>query len=217
MNPEFKSNKMQWFFKEVAKWGQKNYSDYPWRDTSNPIHQLLVEILLQRTRAEQVIPVFRNIEKTLSTIDDFLSLEYHDFESMLSTLGLRWRITYLLRLFETLQMQYSGLIPLDYDILTSLPGVGPYTASAFLSLHQNIRKPIIDANIVRLYGRFFGFSFNGETRRKKWLHHLADDLTPQKDFKHYNYAILDLSRVLCKRRPICMDCPLQSKCSELTR
>ena len=216
MNPEFDPNTRQWFYLEVAKWGENNYSDYPWRDSSNPIHQLLAEILLQRTRAEQVIPVFRYIERTFTSINDFLRLEYHDIESILSTLGLRWRIPYILKLFETLQNQFNGSIPLDYDLLTSLPSVGPYTASAFLSLHQNTRKPIIDSNIVRLYGRFFGFSYDGETRRKKWLYRLADDLTPQKDFKQYNYAILDLSRILCKRTPICRDCPLKSKCSELT-
>ena len=45
--------------------------------------------------------------------------------------------------------------------LLKLPGVGEYIASAFRSFHFGKREFIIDSNVVRLYGRFYGWRNTG--------------------------------------------------------
>ncbi|MBQ2644295.1 hypothetical protein IJG14_01815 [bacterium] len=103
-------------------------------------------------------------------------------------------------------------VPESKEELIKLPGVGEYVASAYLSLHQNKRAVIIDSNVVRLYGRFFGFETDGETRRKKWFIDLANKLTPKRNFYLYNYSLLDFPRNICTQKPNCTKCILKLKC-----
>ena len=102
----------------------------------------------------------------------------------------------------------NGRVPDDYRTLTEVPGVGPYAAAAYLSLHTGKRAPIIDSNVVRLYGRFFGFDTGPETRRNKALIQLAERITPKRKFKEFNYALIDLTRAICGPRPDHDICPL---------
>ncbi len=103
-------------------------------------------------------------------------------------------------------------MPTNYEGFLKVPGIGDYVASALLSLHMNSRAMLIDSNIVRLYGRFSGFEFDNETRRKKWLKNLADQTTPKRGVKSFNYAVLDYSRLVCAPKPNCMNCILIKQC-----
>ena len=93
-----------------------------------------------------------------------------------------------------------------------LPGIGDYTSSAFISFHLNKRELLIDSNIVRLYGRYFGIKTNAESRRDIVIRSLADKLTPKRNFTTYNYAVLDFAMNVCKSRPDCTNCELRRKC-----
>ena len=94
-----------------------------------------------------------------------------------------------------------------------LPGVGGYVAAATAALHGGNRAAIVDSNIVRLLCRLTGNTYGGETRRKRWLLDLADQLTPEVEFRAYGYAAIDLSMTVCRpRQPSCPDCPLVDLC-----
>lgn len=195
-----------YFQKKIKNVGKKLYSPYAWRMTHNRFHALTAEILLQRTNADQVLPVYLDFIKKYKTPQQFLNSP----ENIFVTLGLNWRY----KIFINLCTEAAKLkeIPVNKDSLLILPGVGEYVASAMRSLHYNKREYIIDSNIVRLYGRFLGFKTDGETRRKKWFIELADRLTPSRSFKSYNYGLLDFTRIICKRKPACKACLLIKKC-----
>jgi A/G-specific adenine glycosylase len=103
-------------------------------------------------------------------------------------------------------------IPDDRSGLLTVPGIGDYITSAVLSFHLRGRDVLIDSNIVRLYGRFFGFSFNNETRKKKWLLNLAESITPSRNVREFNYAILDFAMKVCAMEPKCQACELFRRC-----
>jgi len=211
---------VRFFMKRIIAWGRFNYESLPWRSKGKPIHRLIAEILLQRTRAEQVIPTYENLIACYKDIRDLRLLPEEQIQWIIAPLGLHWRAPLLHRMIGMVVDDYRGEVPDDFNELISLPGVGPYAASAYLSLHRGIRVPIIDSNAVRVYGRFFGFAFDSETRRQVWLLELADRLTPRKTFREYNYALLDFGRTVCRRTPLCTKCPLTGRCalaSELSR
>jgi A/G-specific adenine glycosylase len=201
-----------WFQERIIKWGLHNIDIFPWRETNEPVLQLTAEVLLQRTRAEQVVAVFNDISQSYWNIEKLSSLSLDEIRELIHRLGLHWRAKKLYELFSVISHAYNGCVPLEYDSLIELPGIGPYSASAFLSLHQGIRKPIIDSNVVRVYGRFFGFEYGAETRRKKWLHQLANELTPKVRFCAYNYALIDFARKVCTRSPSHRKCPIRKHC-----
>ena len=203
---------IKYFKQRILRWTYKNPHRYPWRYTRIKFQALIAEILLQRTKAEQVIPIYRKFVKAYPSPDRLAASSISRIKTIIAPLGLRWRARKIKELTDVLMDRYSGKIPLHFNELMSLPGVGPYAASAYLSLHHNKRALLIDSNIVRLYGRFFGFKIHAETRRKKALMNLIDLITPQHSCRQFNYAVLDLGRNICRPKPLCLICPVSIKC-----
>jgi A/G-specific adenine glycosylase len=184
-----------------------NYQDYPWRRPKELWHGLIAEILLQRTRAKNVVPVYLNIISHYKTLQELSSAPLSEIEEAIFPLGLAWRAPLIKELGSVLA-QNEGIITPDFQFLKNLPGVGNYVASAWLSFHGGIRSTLIDANVVRFICRLTGNSMDGETRRKKWLIDYAKMLTPHDEWKTYNYAILDFTMLICSKSPKCSICPL---------
>lgn len=202
--------------KALMEWGHNNYAVFPWRSTRNPFHALVAEIMLQRTKAEQVVPVYNLFTSRYSTPHEASSEEPLRILKLLEPLGLNWRNKKILELIRELD-QKGGKIPTAFKDLIKLPGVGPYAASAYLSFHLETRAPIIDSNAVRLWSRIFGIKKDGEMRRKKQFLILVEKITPRKKFQAFNYAVLDHTRLICKPKPICGDCPLNPFCEYYKR
>lgn len=128
-------------------------------------------------------------------------------------LGLHWRASWLQEFAREVAGRFRARLPAEVEALDALPGVGPYAAAAYVSLHAGKRAAIVDSNVVRLYGRLFGFETHGETRRKRFLLEIADRMTPRKNFREYNYAVLDFTKMICRPKPLCHICPLAKSCS----
>lgn len=190
----------------IILWGKDNYSNFPWRHTDNKWHALVAEIMLQRTKAEQVLPAYLSFCSEYKSPEEYLN---NNYVNVFESLGLQQREKELKSLACILMKED---IPEEKALLVRLPGVGDYISAAYCSLHLGVRSSIIDSNVVRLYGRFFGFETDGETRRKKWFIELADVLTPQKGFKEFNYGLIDFTRLICKSKPNCDRCHIKMKC-----
>lgn len=164
---------------------------------------------MQRTRAEQVAPVYEAVAQKYPEPKFMAREKPADLLAVVGTLGLHWRVPLMVEMARAIEGQ--GQPPDDYEQLLELPGVGPYAAAAYLSMHRDQRASIVDSNVVRLLGRVFGFEHDGETRRKQWLIDLADSLTPRQNYRDYNFAILDLAMTVCRPKPLCGECPLAGR------
>ena len=197
---------------KLLSWGSQHFRSLPWRRNIPLWKGLLVEVMLARTRAAQVVPSFEKLDKRFRTAVDLSRATESEFESIMQPLGLRWRVSLLLALAHEIGRR-SGRMPRTARELRELPGVGPYVASAALSFHGGVRASIVDSNTVRIVSRLAGKPFDGETRRKKWMREALEALTPQHGFKEFNYAMLDLADAVCKPSvPQCQSCPLQALC-----
>ncbi len=196
----------------LIKWGRRNYQNFPWRNADRPWHALLAEVLLQRTRAKNVVPVYLEFIGKFKNPSDLAGAPLDQIEQLIYPLGLKWRAPLMKQLGMELATR-GGTVPGNLDELLSLPAVGPYAASAWLSFHGNKRAIIIDTNVVRLICRLIDVPMDGETRRKRWLIQTADLLTPQRAWKQYNYAVLDFTMQICTKVPKCPICPLLRYCA----
>ena len=168
--------------------------------------------MLQRTRADQAAPTFLRFREQYPSPAALAGASVEEFTELVGTLGLRWRGRLLHQLAHEIA-RLDGDLPLDQTALEALPGVGPYSAAATLSLHGNRRAVLIDSNIVRVLCRLVGAEYDGETRRKRWLRELAEAMTPPRAHRDYNYAVLDLAALVClPRAPRCDECPIQTWC-----
>lgn len=191
----------------VMAWGAAHFRDFPWRTPAEPWQGLIGEILLQRTRANNVIPVYHAFLERFPTPQHLADATAAEIEQVIYPLGLRWRAPLLQQLGMRLA-KLNGEIPRTLAEIMALPGVGQYAAAAWLSFHGGGHSVLIDANIVRWIGRLVDQPVDGETRRKKWLIDLATRLTPPTDTRAYNYAVLDFTMTICTKQPHCEQCPI---------
>jgi len=208
-------DRMDEFRKRILEWGRRNLVPYPWRGTQDPYRVLVAEVLLHRTRSEQVVPVYEKFISRYPDVDSLCRAEYSDLEALLLPLGLRWRIKKLKEMARTLAERFGSRIPEDYGELVTLPGVSDYIASAVRCFAFGHPEPLLDTNTVRVAGRFFGIRVTDSTRRSRKFREFMKKLVPAENPRLFNYALLDYGKLVCtSRNPGCESCVLRHMCCQ---
>jgi A/G-specific adenine glycosylase len=188
---------------------QHGRHDLPWRQTRDPWLVLLAEVLLQRTRADLVDPVFRRLVLAYPTATDMAFAPPEQVDAILEPLGLRHRFP---RVRQLATRSQRG-VPQSVDRLLELPGVGKYVAHATACFAFGRRLPVIDPNVIRVLGRLgLATSTAARPRDDARMWTTAGSLLPARRVREWNYALLDLGALVCQRRPRCEVCPLISLC-----
>jgi A/G-specific adenine glycosylase len=199
----------------ILKWWEKNKRKYPWRETKDPYEILIAEFMLQRTKANQVFSIYNEFLQMFPTIQSLSEGSEDQIALLIKRLGLQRKIKKIKEMATYIQTQYPGKIPEDRKTLTSIPGIGDYTADAILSFAFNQQVVVIDSNVCRILCRVFGLRVKGESRRNPIVRSLATSLLYSNIIsKDLNLALIDFGALICKsRKPLCHQCPLNDVCS----
>lgn len=198
----------------LLDWASVFGRSFPWREADNPFHVLIAEMMLRRTQARQVVPVYLAFIGHYPDAASLASAPSHEVSRALYSLGLAWRVPAFQLLAQTLVDEHDGKIPADYESLISLPGVGDYVASAVLCFAFSQPVIIADTNTVRVAGRVFGIETHAESRRRKPIRTLLEDMLDREHPRSFNLALLDHAALVClPSRPRCESCPIASFCS----
>jgi A/G-specific adenine glycosylase len=174
---------------------------------------MIAELMLRRTQARQVITIYDSFIAKYPDAKTLAEAPADEVEQSLFSLGLAWHIPAFQEIARALVAQYNGVVPSDYEKLIALPGIGDYVASAVCCFAFKQPKAIIDTNTVRVAGRLFGLPTHAESRRRKPIRTLLQELLDRQSPKSYNYALLDLAAQICTpSSPDCQTCPLLSYC-----
>lgn len=199
--------------RRLLNWGRKNHQEFPWRTDTDAWLTFVAELFLQRTKASQVKSVYEEFKIRYPTPADLLHADPNEAYSLIQKLGLGFRLALLINI-ASIVIKQGGVLPEDMDELTTLKGVGTYTAAAWLSLHRGKRAVLIDSNVVRWLSRMTGNRYNRDPRGVSWVKDLAERLTPPRAYQMYNYAVLDFTMSICTPRcPDCGHCPNRVDCS----
>jgi A/G-specific adenine glycosylase len=207
--------KIREFVGIILLWASENLRDFPWRKNHDPYLILVAEIMLQRTRAEQVVPVFDCFRRSFPTPKDLVEASPNKILKCIASLGLRKRAVGLKRLALKLVSDYEGKVPRTQKELLELFGVGHYVANAVLSVAFEKNVPAIDSNFARVLKRVFSLKTSTIPQKDKNIILFANNLVSHVDgnFKIFNWAIIDFSNMMClPRKPKCPICPLNSIC-----
>ena len=205
---------MNHFRETIVRWYEKNGREYPWRKTSDPFKVLIAEIMLRRTKADQVKEVYADLFKKYPDIQSIAEANQEELEQILYPLGLKWRNPAFQSVAREIIGKYDSKVPQTREQLTTLPGVGDYVAGAVLSIGYGKTEWIVDANIVRLLKRYFGVGVSREGRRDKHIIEMAKMYVSYVDSRKANLAILDFAALVCiPSNPKCGECPLIEGCN----
>lgn len=210
--------KIRLFDEILLEWhNTKNKRTFPWREGNDPYRILVAEIMLQRTKAEQVAPVFLLFTSRFPKVKTLNDASLSEIESYFSNLGLLWRAKKVKKLAKSITEHFEGKIPKERKELIQLPGVGDYVADAVLCFAYNQDVAAVDSNVCRVIGRVFGLEKKKEARRDGVYRTLAQKLLPKGKCKKFNWAIIDLASTICTpKAPNCKNCPLSNICNYYT-
>ena len=207
-----------WFRKAISVWARRGMRDFPWRDSRDPYEILLAEVLLQRTQARQVAASFNSIIQRYPTIKALHSASPHDIAEAIRPLGLSKRAVTIAQMAGALTFDFDGEVPSEPKLLSRLPGVGRYVASAVACFAFGTREAIVDANIIRVISRYFGWtSTKARPRDDDTVWSFVETLLPSRSVRDFNWALIDFAALVCKpRSPECPACPLRTRCKWAT-
>src|SRR5438067_312736 len=168
----------------LLAWFAEHGRDLPWRRTRDPYAILVSEVMLQQTQAARVVPRYLAWLERWPSADALADASAADVLRKWQGLGYNRRA---LNLQRAAREVVAGGWP---DDLTTLPGVGPYTAAAVACFAFGRAVLPVDVNVRRVLERT-GESFD---------HTCAQ-------------ALMDLGATVCIARvPRCGECPLAEEC-----
>lgn len=205
------------FSKKLITWYLQNKRSMPWRETNNPYHIWLSEIILQQTKVAQGLPYYRSFIEAFPTVSDLAKASEQEVLKLWQGLGYYSRARNLHITAKHVAYDLNGIFPVAYKDLLLLKGVGDYTASAIASICYKEAVPVVDGNVYRVLSRYFDIDtpINNASGARQFKQ-LAIELMDHEDPANYNQAIMEFGALQCKpKKPDCNICPLCDSCEAL--
>ncbi|MDP6899605.1 MAG: A/G-specific adenine glycosylase [Candidatus Thalassarchaeaceae archaeon] len=190
----------------LLSWFDTSARPLPWRQSKcTPWDILLAEIILQQTRMETGLRYWELIRKTYPSPASMAAGSQEDLLRLWQGCGYYARARNLHRLATEVG---TSPLPNTYEDLLSLPGVGPYTASAVASIAFEEAVACVDGNVRRVISRL-----NATHMSDAEIQGFATQFLSQERPGDWNEAIMELGSLICTpRNPQCDDCPLKMGC-----
>ena len=208
---------MNQFSKKIIDWQKsQGRNNLPWQKKS-AYEVWISEIMLQQTQVETVIPFYETFIKTFPEIKTLAKSSEEQVMSLWSGLGYYSRARNIHKTAKIILNEYKGQFPQDFKNLVELPGIGPSTAGAILSLAFELPGIILDGNVKRVIARFKGITDPVDnSKTQKEMKSFAEALLPENSFREYSQGIMDLGSLLCRpKNPDCDNCPVSKSCQAL--
>jgi A/G-specific adenine glycosylase len=168
----------------LLAWFAENARDLPWRRTRDPYAILVSEVMLQQTQVERVVPRYLAWLWRWPTVEALAAARLADVIREWQGLGYNRRAVNLHRAARRIAAHGWP------DDLTTLPGVGRYTAAAIACFAFGRDVLPVDTNVRRVQART-GHAFGASAAQ----------------------ALMDLGATVCLARvPRCGVCPLAQSC-----
>ena len=198
----------------LLEWYQNNKRDLPWRKTNDPYKIWISEIMLQQTRVDTVIPYYHRFLEAFPTIFDLAGADQQQVLKLWEGLGYYSRGRNLHHAAKQVVHEFDGEVPSTYKEITSLKGVGPYTASAILSIAYQKKYAVVDGNVIRVVARYNGITSDiRKAAAKNAVQEFVDKTVPEDNPGDFNQAVMELGATVCTpSNPGCESCPLQTDC-----
>ncbi|QWW20565.1 A/G-specific adenine glycosylase [Schaalia sp. 19OD2882] len=186
------------------------------RPEVSPWASLVFEVMSHQTPIPRVRPIWEQWMQRWPTPADLADASPSQVLVAWDRLGYPSRALRLRECAEAIRRRPGGEVPADIDELLTLPGIGPYTASALAAFQFEQRVPVLDTNVRRVLHRVFlgersapsGQPSTGEVAHATRL--LPED---RRESSQWNLHLMEFGALVCtQRRPACNRCPLRARC-----
>src|ERR1044071_2511813 len=112
------------FRRKLLAWYDVNGRTLPWRETSDPYHILVSEIMLQQTQVDRVLPKYHEWLDRYPSFEALADAPEKDVTDTWYPLGYNIRPKRLQAIAREAVANYGGKLPSDEATLLSFKGIG---------------------------------------------------------------------------------------------
>jgi endonuclease-3 related protein len=198
----------------------EHFGDQMWWPADTPFEVMIGAILTQQTAWRNVEISIKNLKNAgLLEIEPLVKAPIEKVENCVRPSGFfRQKAKRIKSLAHHLWEDYEGdldsFFGKDVETLRSellnLEGIGPETADSILLYADSKLKFVVDAYTFRTFKRL-GKDFKGSYKMAQdfFEEKLPEDL---KLYRNYHALIVELGKNFCRTKPLCSNCPLNSRC-----
>src|SRR5437667_6800488 len=107
------------FRRKLLEWYDRHGRSLPWRDTSDPYHILVSEIMLQQTQVDRVLPKYHEWLEKVPSFEALAAAPEDDVTKTRYPLGYNIRPRRLHSIARESVERYGGRLPADEETLRS--------------------------------------------------------------------------------------------------
>lgn len=201
------------YAKQLLDWFDLNKRQMPWRNTNDPYKIWVSEIMLQQTKVDTVIPYYEKFIQRFPTIASLAQAHQDEVYRYWQGLGYYRRAQNLHKGAQLVNTVYDGVFPQHAEEIIKIPGIGPYTMGAIMSIAFHQAMPAVDGNVMRVLSRQFLIQEDiAVAKNRKIFEEKLMKLMPD-DPNRFTQAMMELGALVCTpKAPKCTQCPMQQYC-----
>ena len=189
----WEEEKIASFREKLLAWYDAHKRDLPWRRTQDPYKIWISEIMLQQTRVDTVIPYYERFLDWFPTVESLANAPEERLLKAWEGLGYYSRVRNMQAAARQIMSDFQGEFPSTYEGISSLKGIGPYTAGAISSIAFNLPQPAVDGNVMRVLARLFEVNHDiGNPSNRKIFQAMMEVLIDPDRPGDFNQALMDL-------------------------
>lgn len=176
----------------------------------NTFELLLAVVLSAQATDKSVNEATRVLFPLANSPQAILDLGEEKFLDIIKHIGLyRTKTKNVMKLCKELLLKHNGQVPMQFDELVKLPGVGQKTASVVMNVAFNKPTIAVDTHVFRVANRT-GYA-RGKTPEE--VQKKMERYTPLPFRVNAHHWFILLGRYICKaRKPECYKCPIEKFC-----
>ena len=201
--------------RRLLAWYARSARDLPWRRTRDPWAIWVSEVMLQQTRVETVREAWARFVARFPEPSSFARASDDELLAAWSGLGYYRRARALREAARVVAEQHGDRVPDDAESFAALPGVGPYTSGAVLSIAFDQARVAVDGNVERVAARMLALQADPKSApARRRIVAFAESLVVHGRPSLINQALMELGATLCTaRKAECKACPWRNDCA----
>jgi A/G-specific adenine glycosylase len=202
------------FTRKLISWYEQYHRPLPWRTTADPYKIWLSEIILQQTRVAQGLPYYERFVAGFPNVRALAAAPVAAVLRLWQGLGYYSRARNLHKCAQTIVADHDGKFPQTFEVLQTLPGIGPYTAAAVASMAFKEPVAVVDGNVFRVLARVFGWEQDtASPAGRKFFFERANELLDPQRPDLFNQALMEFGALQCTpQNPRCDACIFERSC-----
>lgn len=194
-------------------WFEKEKRTLPFRETKEAYNIWISEVMLQQTQVVTVIDYYNRFVEAFPRVEALAKAEEEVVFKLWEGLGYYSRAKNLMKCAKIVTDVYGGKFPDSKENLLKLPGIGPYTAGAILSIAFNQPEPAVDGNVMRVMSRVFLIEEDIKQAKSRSVFEKVVKEAMGGEPCVFNQALMELGALVCTpKNPKCETCPVRSVC-----